>query len=132
MLSALKEVEKRIPSQRDRIVNLLLKRGERGATNEELSKISLAYQTRIFELTEQGYVFKLKSLGEWLVNYTLVSVPTTPSPPRTPIKDIVIESINEDYGGLMDVSSLHELLEHCNAFVSRKSVVVINRAGEDE
>jgi hypothetical protein len=128
-MSALLEARTRIPSQRDTIVDLLLERGDLGATNSELSKIALVYQTRIFELTEEGYVFKLDNLGQGLIRYTLVSAPTTPAPPRKAVKDVVIEDINENYGGLMDVSSLQEMLANCNATVSRKSVAKIIKGG---
>ena len=129
-MSALLEAKPRIPSQRERIVKLLKERGELGATNAELSRIALCYQTRIFELVEQGYEIKLENyLGQGLIKYTLVKEPDVPTPPRKPIRDILVEEINENYGGLMDVSSLYELLEKCNAMVSRKSVAKIVKGG---
>lgn len=128
-MSALLEAKPRIPSQRERIVELLKERGELGATNDELSRIALCYQTRIFELVEQGYEIKLENLGQGLVKYMLLKIPDSPDAPRKPIRDIIVEEINENYGGLVDVSSLYELLEKCNAMISRKSVAKIVEKG---
>ena len=131
-MSTLLEAKHRIPTQRERIVELLKERGELGATNAELSRIALCYQTRVFELVEQGYEIKLENLGKGLVKYVLVKEPDAPVAPRKPIRDIVVEEINENYGGLMDVSSLYELLEKCNAMVSRKSIAKIVKGGKSK
>lgn len=122
-MNTLLEAKPRTKTQRSKILDLLLKRGEKGATNKELAELSFAYQTRIFELKEQGYGIAIEYLGDREFNYVLKSTDTEGSTKRKPIANVVGAIIDEDYGGLMDVSSLQELLDKSNAIISRRSTV---------
>lgn len=46
----------RIPTQRQKILNLLRDAGETGVTNKELSDVSLQYSARIHELRKAGCI----------------------------------------------------------------------------
>ena len=54
-MNSYNEAKERIPSQIEKIINLLKESGEEGATNIQLSNISLKYATRISELRSKGY-----------------------------------------------------------------------------
>lgn len=49
-----REIERRKP-QKQRVLELLKRRGEAGATNDELNEIGFRYGARIYELRREGY-----------------------------------------------------------------------------
>lgn len=66
---------KRIPSQKQKIVQLLQERGEAGATNSELVQICLQYNSRLSELNREGYVIETIHVKEGLYKYVLHKKP---------------------------------------------------------
>ncbi|MFC9727546.1 hypothetical protein [Bacillus cereus] len=61
--------------KRDQILTRLRNRGEVGATNAELSHISLRYGAHLGTLYQLGYKIEKESLGEGLYLYTLQEEP---------------------------------------------------------
>lgn len=58
-------------SQGEKIVDLLLTRGNKGATNIELNKISFRYSARIFNLRKEGYDIRKQHLTGSIWKYWL-------------------------------------------------------------
>lgn len=69
----------RAPSQRMRIVDLLRRRGSRGADSRELHNLCLRPGSRICELRQAGYQIKATREDE-MFRFVLLSEPETPKP----------------------------------------------------
>ena len=54
----------RFQTKLDQILNLLVDRGEEGATNKELSNIALNYTSPLSTLHKQGHVIQCVQMGE--------------------------------------------------------------------
>jgi hypothetical protein len=63
----------RSSGQRERILELLLERGSKGATNVELNEICFLYGARIWELRRAGHNIKTENVGDGLFRFTLIS-----------------------------------------------------------
>ena len=74
-MSSYYEAQERIPSQREKIINLLKEAGEEGITNKELNKIGFRFGARIQELHKLGYLIETTSIKKGLYNYVLKSEP---------------------------------------------------------
>lgn len=62
-------------SQTGKLLNLLKRRGWRGATNVELNRICFRYSARLFELRRDGYHITTENLKYGVFKYTLVAEP---------------------------------------------------------
>lgn len=117
----MREIKKNFrPTQKQAILNLLKKRKSRGVTNAELSKIALCYQTRIFELNQDGYKIEVNYIGRGLTRYVLVGE-GEPAPKET-VYDKVIKAIKAN-GNSVDSKLLKKILKESDANVCRKSIV---------
>lgn len=59
-------------NQTEKIINLLEKRGKRGASNYELNKIAFRYSARLHELRKEGYKIKAQHIKDSLWKFELV------------------------------------------------------------
>ena len=69
------ETLKRIPSQIEKIINLLKESGEEGATNIALCAISFKYDARLSELRRKGYEIETLYDGKGIFRYVLKKIP---------------------------------------------------------
>lgn len=69
------EAQRRIPSQKQKIINVLRDAGEEGVTNTELVQISLKYDARLSELYKEGYIITNEHLGNGVYKYVLKAMP---------------------------------------------------------
>jgi hypothetical protein len=68
-------MDKRLTTQKQKIINALKVAGSEGVTNVELSKISLRYGGHLGNLYRQGYKIKKNNLDGGLFQYILISEP---------------------------------------------------------
>lgn len=113
--------KERIPTQREKILNLLREAGSKGVTNSYMSKIALNYKARIQELYEKGYVIEVESLKRGLFRYTLLEEPESvqEKPPRA--IDVLKQNIHVKYGGAITSEQLESILDNMNFQVVRRS-----------
>ena len=67
---------KRLATQREKIIQMLIDAGDDGVTNIEMSFVSLRYGGHINELYRQGYKIKKMNLGGGVFRYWLISRPS--------------------------------------------------------
>lgn len=68
-------MEKRLITQRQKIINALKEAGSEGMTNAELSKISLRYGGHLGDLYRKGYKITKQNLDGGLYKYVLIAEP---------------------------------------------------------
>lgn len=109
----------RIPSQRERIVNLLKDAGEEGVLNTELNNICLRYGARISELLSMGYLIDIKREGKGLYRYFLKKVPSEIQY-HSKAEDEILHIIDVDYDGMIETLELKKLLLDKDFHIIRK------------
>jgi hypothetical protein len=109
----------RIPSQRERIVNLLKDAGEEGVLNTQLNNICLRYGARISELVSMGYVIDIKREGKGLYRYFLKKVPSEIQYHKR-AEDEILYIIDADYDGMIETLELKKLLLEKDFHIIRK------------
>ncbi len=85
---------KRIMTQRQKIIQMLIDAGDEGVTNTEMNKISLRYGGHINELYRQGYKIKKMNLGGGIYRYWLLSIPSQIKIPEN-AHDIFLDEVEK-------------------------------------
>jgi hypothetical protein len=75
MFESFHEAQKRIPTQRLKIIDRLREAGEDGLTTAQLNQICFRYGARLAELYKEGYVITKEALTDGLYKYILKAVP---------------------------------------------------------
>ena len=68
---AVRGEHKRGPDQRQKILDVLIERGEQGVRNTELNEICFRYGARIFELRKLGHDIKTVKESDGLYRFVL-------------------------------------------------------------
>ena len=113
------EALNRIPSQRERILNLLKDADEEGVLNIHLSDICLRYGARISELNSMGYLIDIKREGKGVYRYILKRVPSEIQY-HSRAEDEILRIIDVEYGGSIDAMELKALLIDKHYHITRK------------
>jgi hypothetical protein len=114
------EARQRIPSQSERIINLLKEAGADGVTNHQLSKISLKYDSRISELRMRGYEIETTHEKKGVYRYFLIKTPSIDTIYLNATDEILM-IIDTDFGGNIQSKELKSLLELMYFHITRKS-----------
>lgn len=114
------EAQKRIPSQAERIINLLKEAGADGVSNIELSKISLKYDSRISELRMRGYEIETTHKKKGVYKYFLIKTPSIDTFYLNATDEILM-IIDTDFGGNIQTNELRSLLILMHFHITRKS-----------
>jgi len=114
------EARQRIPSQAERIINLLKEAGADGVTNHQLSKISLKYDSRISELRMRGYEIETTHEKKGVYRYFLIKTPSIDTIYLNATDEILM-IIDTDFGGNVQSKELKSLLELMHFHITRKS-----------
>ncbi|KZR57896.1 hypothetical protein [Pseudobacillus badius] len=107
----------RLSTQKDTILGMLKKAGDRGVKNTELLKVALRFSGIIHMLRKEGYIIEMKSLGNGVYKYVLVGQET----PKVQISayeklfDIVAEYPS------VTTTQLISLMEQNNIIFKRKA-----------
>ncbi|WP_144624884.1 hypothetical protein [Bacillus velezensis] len=115
-----KESKKRAPSQRDRILNLLREKGDKGILNIELVDICIGYRSRIAELYQMGYKIDVENVEQGVCIYTLKEEPETPRTNIPSAVSVVMEEIQSSYDGSITADDLAAILNNMNFNIVRK------------
>ncbi len=114
------EALERIPTQIERIIDLLKDAGAEGVTNTELSQISLKYDARISDLRRKGFVIDVISEGGGVYRYFLIKTPSQDYLFKK-AQDEVIEIIVSKYRNSISAYQLLELLDEKDFHIIRKT-----------
>lgn len=117
------EAKKRMPTQKEMILNALREVGQEGLTNEELNKISYRYSDRIYQLKTAGYVIDVELIGRGLTKYTLQEGMLNKVDKRSGI-EVVKDEIDSKYDGKVTPEQLSSLIESLGLNVVRKPNVL--------
>lgn len=104
------DAQDRIPNQIEKMINLLKESGEKGVTNNQLSKICLGYGTRISELYQKGYEIEVTSKGRGVYKYVLKKSPTSELKFYENAKEEIIRTIKQDFNDRISGNELRLLL----------------------
>lgn len=104
------EAQTRIPSQKLKIVQLLRDRGEEGATNTELVQISLQYNSRLSELSKEGYIIETIHIKDGLYKYVLHKVPGNIVYHTDALTDVLIAAYSESNNGWIKVEKIPAIM----------------------
>lgn len=91
------ETRKRLATQRQKIIQMLMDAGQDGVTNTEMSKVSLRYGGHINEMGRQGYKYTKINLGGGVFNYKLFYIPSQIKIPEN-AHDIFMDTIEKRCG----------------------------------
>jgi predicted transcriptional regulator len=109
----------RFQSQNEKIINFLRERGEEGATNFELSKISLNYTSRLSFLNKQGHVIEtLQTDKKGVFKYVLKKLSSEIKYHPKAIEDVLWKI--DEYGGKIDTDDFKNILDETGCVVYRK------------
>jgi hypothetical protein len=114
------EARQRIPTQAERIINLLKEAGADGVSNIELSKISLKYDARICELRMQGYEIETTHEKKGVYKYFLIKTPSNDFLYLNATDEILM-MIATDFDGSIEENELKNLLIFKHFHITRKS-----------
>jgi hypothetical protein len=113
------EAMKRIPSQSEKIINLLKEALDEGVTNVELAEITFKYDARISELRMKGYIIDTIYVGKSVYKYVLKKIPSDHYNFRNATDEVLLNMYDE-FGE--EVSTfLAALLEDKGFHITRKS-----------
>lgn len=115
-----REAQERIPSQIEKIVNLLKEAGEEGVTNVALSAISFKYDARLSELRSKGYEIETVYDGKGIYRYILRKIPADNKFHRNATEEI-LQLVDEKFEGLITTDQLKALLDFKYFHITRKS-----------
>ena len=103
------ETRKRLATQREKIIQLLIDAGEDGVTNTEMATVSLRYGGHINEMYRQGYKIKKLGLGGGVFRYWLLSIPSQIKIPEN-AHDIFMDEVERRLGADIsaEISEIHE------------------------
>lgn len=113
------EAMKRIPSQTEKIINLLKEAGADGVTNVELAAITFKYDARISELRMKGYIIETVYVGKSVYKYVLKKIPSNYDN-FTSATDQVLLAVYDEFGERYR-KYLENYFENNHFHVTRKS-----------
>lgn len=113
-------MEKRLITQRQKIIDALKEAGSEGLTNAELSKISLRYGAHLGDLYRKGYKISKQNLDGGLYKYVLISEPADIKFFENANEEIFNE-IRENFNDSITKDDLKNLLEEKHFHIIRKS-----------
>ena len=119
-------MERRLITQRQKIINALKDAGSDGCTNAELSKISLRYGGHLGNLYRQGYKIIKYNLDGGLYKYVLLSEPSNIHFFRSAQEELV-DAMNERIGDVEITEQVQSLLEELHFQVVRKNGWYLNQ-----
>ena len=114
------EAQTRIPSQKEKIINMLKEAGENGVTNIELSKISLRYNARISELIMSGYIIENTQVKKGVYKYVLKGIKSNVKS-YLHATDEILMIVENDYKDRISSAELKNLLEEKDFTITRKA-----------
>jgi hypothetical protein len=112
------EAKERIATQREAIINLLKSKGTKGATNDQLQRISLRYSSILSIMRDDGYDVAVEFHGNGLCSYILVKEPDGDwvDLAKEKAKDILLSKIN----GKISVKDLLALISENELVIMKK------------
>ena len=113
------EAMKRIPSQTEKIINLLKEAGADGVTNIQLAEITFKYDARISELRMKGYIIETVYIGKSVYKYVLKKIPSNPDNFRSATDQVLLD-LYDQFGERVS-KYLANYFEHNHFHVTRKS-----------
>lgn len=116
------DIKERAIAQRTRIIEMLKEAGENGLTNIELyDYVTKSLGARLSELYERGYKIECTKVKNGIYKYVLVSEP--PENYKKPIRaeDLLLQTIEGNYSGKIDITELKKLLRDNDLIISRKA-----------
>ncbi|WP_144472793.1 hypothetical protein [Bacillus pumilus] len=111
--------KKRRESKRGQVLNLLRRKGKDGATNGELSTVSLRYGGHLGRLYELGYKIKKEHLGDGVHLYTLIEEPSTEKREQKRALDVLIKAVEDEVS--VDASLLREMIDDLGVSIRFKA-----------
>lgn len=120
MSESYEDAKQRIPSQKEKIINLLRDAGEEGVLNTELVKHCIRFNARISELYAEGYKINVEHLGKGMYKYVLISEPKRRHEIPKSALEIVLNEIHEKYQGKIEAQDLQRILAFNNFHIVRK------------
>jgi hypothetical protein len=112
-------MERRLLTQKQKIISALKDAGENGMTNAQLSEISLRYGGHLGHLYRAGYKIKKYNLDGGLYRYILVSEPSNIIYFKN-ANDETYEEIIENYDDAISSLELQNLLAEKHFHIVRK------------
>ncbi|MDY7043711.1 hypothetical protein RVS70_05780 [Virgibacillus sp. M23] len=110
--------KKRQAVKRNQILGLLKSRGMNGATNEDLSDVSLRYGGHLGELYRLGYKIKKVQMGDGLFNYILLEEPSREHHERKKALDVLMTEVKKEE--IIDAPMLEGILNNFGIMVRYK------------
>lgn len=114
------EAKKRMPSQRERILEVLREAGNNGVLNTDLVQLCIRYTGRLAELYQMGYKINVEHVEKGVCIYTLLEEPVTPIKDVPTAISVLLKEINETHGNAITSENLMALLQEMNFNVVRK------------
>lgn len=112
-------MDKRLITQRQKILNALKEAGSEGITNAELSRISLRYGGHLGDMYRKGYKIQKHNLDGGLYKYVLISEPADYKHFKNAQHEI-IEAMAEKHNETV-AEDLKEMLDKKYFHIIRKS-----------
>jgi len=117
------EIQKKIASQREQILNALRIAGKYGMFNIDLQELGMHWHTRIRELYRMGYKIECEFIGSGLYKYILIKEPIKAFPLKSEKGiDILVDIINTKYKGKVSIKDLQEIFKSEKLQCNRKVV----------
>lgn len=113
------EALKRIPSQTEKIINLLKEAGPNGVTNVELAAITFKYDARISELRMKGYIIETVYVGKSVYKYVLKKIPSNHDNFRSATDQVLLD-VYDQFGEKVS-KYLSNYFDQNHFHVTRKS-----------
>jgi hypothetical protein len=113
-------MDKRLITQRQKIIAALQDAGFEGMTNVELSKISLRYGGHIGTLSKQGYKIQKVNLDGGLFRYFLVTKPS---------QEKLFKSANEETFEAMAKKHNEEVADDLKKYLDESHFHIVRKGG---
>lgn len=112
-------MEKRLRTQRKKIIDALKEAGSAGCTNMELVNITHRFGGHIHDLVKKGYKIKTTNLDGGLFKYELIAEPADIKYFKSAQEEI-LNDIKEDYDDAISSKELERLLHQKYFHIGRK------------
>jgi hypothetical protein len=120
-MRSFEEAMNRIPSQTEKIINLLRNAGADGVTNIELAEVSLKYDARISELRRKGFIIETIYISSGVYKYVLIKMPSNDHYFKNATDETLLMIQDQYEGGWIHFTDLAALLESMHFHITRKS-----------
>lgn len=119
-MNSYQDAKKRIPTNKERLLNFLLAHKEIGATNKEIVRnVGGQWSARKSELIAEGYKIRHVNEGNGTYRYFLTEIPDKKTRREKPLK-VLLDDIENDFG-VVTAEDLESILFVRGYFVSRKA-----------